>query len=116
MVRLSQYEESEREHLLKLPCPTYISSPYVTGLKVSKARIAADLYGGFASTGNNSPTSCAWHPKILKHAIWGDGQPNLVNQPIVPNLPIGSGEKPMLPASSMSCDRSVYDILKMIWF
>ena len=40
MVRLSQYEESEREHLLKLPCPTYVSSPYITGLKVSKARIA----------------------------------------------------------------------------
>ncbi len=40
MVRLSQYEESEREHLLKLPCPTYTSSPYVTGLKVSQARIA----------------------------------------------------------------------------
>ncbi len=40
MVRLSQYEESEREHLLKLPCPTYTSSPYVTGLRVSQARIA----------------------------------------------------------------------------
>lgn len=40
MVRLSQYEESEREHLLKLPCPTYTSSPYVTGLKVSQARVA----------------------------------------------------------------------------
>jgi len=40
MVRLSQYEEAEREHLLKLPCPTYTSSPYVTGLKVSQARIA----------------------------------------------------------------------------
>lgn len=40
MVRLSQYEKSEREHLLKLPCPTYTSSPYVTGLKVSQARIA----------------------------------------------------------------------------
>ncbi|MBU1565801.1 MAG: glycine/betaine/sarcosine/D-proline family reductase selenoprotein B [Proteobacteria bacterium] len=40
MVRLSQYEESEREHLLKLPCPTYTSSPYVAGLKVSQSRIA----------------------------------------------------------------------------
>lgn len=40
MVRLSQYEESEREHLLKLLCPTYTSSPYVTGLKISQARIA----------------------------------------------------------------------------
>lgn len=40
MVRLAEYEESEREHLLKLPCPTYTSSPYITGLKVSQARIA----------------------------------------------------------------------------
>lgn len=40
MVRLVQIEEMEREHLLKLPCPTYTSSPHVTGLKVSQARIA----------------------------------------------------------------------------
>ena len=40
MVRLVQIEEREREHLLKLPCPTYTSSPYVTGLKVSQARVA----------------------------------------------------------------------------
>jgi D-proline reductase (dithiol) PrdB len=40
MVRLSQYEEAEREHLLTLPCPTYASSPYVSGLKVSQARVA----------------------------------------------------------------------------
>jgi len=40
MVRLSQYEKSEREHLLNLPCPTYETSPYVAGLKVSQTRIA----------------------------------------------------------------------------
>jgi D-proline reductase (dithiol) PrdB len=40
MARLSQYEESEREHLLNLPCPTYETSPYVSGLKVAQTRIA----------------------------------------------------------------------------
>ena len=40
MVRLAQCEEAVREHLLKIPCPTYTSSPYVSGLKVTQARIA----------------------------------------------------------------------------
>ncbi len=40
MVRLAQCTEAEREHILKLPCPTYTSSPYITGLKVSQSRVA----------------------------------------------------------------------------
>lgn len=40
MVRLAQCEEAVREHLLKIPCLTYASSPFVTGVKISQARIA----------------------------------------------------------------------------
>ena len=40
MVRLEAYGEEEREHLLNLPCPTYGTSPYVTGVRVKKSRVA----------------------------------------------------------------------------
>ncbi len=40
MVRLEAYGEEEREHLLNLPCPTYDTSPYVTGVTVKKSRVA----------------------------------------------------------------------------
>jgi len=40
MVRLEAYGKEERQHLLNLPCPTYESSPYVTGVTVKKSRIA----------------------------------------------------------------------------
>jgi len=40
MVRLAEFEKSEREHLLNLPCPTYESTPFVTGITLSEARVA----------------------------------------------------------------------------
>ncbi len=40
MVRLSQYEEEERAHLLNLPCPVFDLTPFVKGTKLSKARVA----------------------------------------------------------------------------
>ncbi len=40
MVRLSQFEEDERSHLLNLPCPVFDSTPFVTGITLSKARVA----------------------------------------------------------------------------
>lgn len=40
MVRLSQFEESERRHLLDLPCPTYPETPLVSGIRLSAARLA----------------------------------------------------------------------------
>lgn len=40
MVRLNQYSESERQHLLDLPCPVYESSPFVGGLQLREARVA----------------------------------------------------------------------------
>ncbi len=40
MVRLEQYGEKEREHLLNLPCPTYETSPFVTGVEVRQSRVA----------------------------------------------------------------------------
>ncbi len=40
MVRLAQYSESERRHLLNLPCPTYTSTPFVSGMQLSAARVA----------------------------------------------------------------------------
>ncbi len=40
MVRLSQYEEEERAHLLNLPCPVYGSTPFIKGTVLSKARVA----------------------------------------------------------------------------
>lgn len=40
MVRIEQYGEQERQHLLDLPCPTYDTSPFVTGVKVKESRVA----------------------------------------------------------------------------
>ena len=40
MVRLEQYGEQERQHLLNLPCPTYDTSPFVTGVTVKESRVA----------------------------------------------------------------------------
>ena len=40
MVRLEQYGDEERQHLLNLPCPTYETSPFVTGVTVKKSRVA----------------------------------------------------------------------------
>jgi len=40
MVRLEQYDEQERRHLLDLPCPTFETNPFVTGIRPSQARLA----------------------------------------------------------------------------
>lgn len=40
MVSLDQYDENERQHLLSLPCPTYKSTPFITGITAKDARVA----------------------------------------------------------------------------
>jgi len=40
MVSLAGFDEHERQHLLSLPCTSYESSPFVTGTRVSSARVA----------------------------------------------------------------------------
>ena len=40
MVRLEQYREDERRHLLDLPCPTYDHTPFVTAVSPGQARVA----------------------------------------------------------------------------
>ncbi len=40
MVRLEQYQEDERRHLLDLPCPAFDSTPFVSGVTVGQARVA----------------------------------------------------------------------------
>lgn len=40
MVRLAQFDEQERQHLLDLPCSSFNSSPFVTGVRLPSARIA----------------------------------------------------------------------------
>lgn len=40
MVRLEQFEEPERRHLLDLPCPTFEHTPLVTGVSPDRARVA----------------------------------------------------------------------------
>lgn len=50
MVRLEQYGDKEREHLLNLPCPTYDTSPFVTGVTVSQSRVALVSTAGLHRT------------------------------------------------------------------
>jgi D-proline reductase (dithiol) PrdB len=40
MVRLEQFSEDERSHLLKLPCPVYETTPFVAPIAPEQARIA----------------------------------------------------------------------------
>jgi D-proline reductase (dithiol) PrdB len=40
MVRLEQFDEKERDHLLNLPCPTYDTTPFTVGPELSGSRIA----------------------------------------------------------------------------
>ena len=40
MVRLSQYGEEERTHLLNLPCPRFESTPWVRGKELAQTRLA----------------------------------------------------------------------------
>jgi D-proline reductase (dithiol) PrdB len=40
MVRLEQFAEDERSHLLKLPCPVFETTPFVAPIAPERARIA----------------------------------------------------------------------------
>ncbi len=40
MVRFNDLSEEERKMLLRLPCPTFDTSPWVTGPAINKSRIA----------------------------------------------------------------------------
>ena len=40
MARLELMTEGQREHLLKLPCPTYESNPWVAGPPLNRRRVA----------------------------------------------------------------------------
>lgn len=40
MARLDRMPEDERNHILALPCPTYESTPWVTGPPLAKRRVA----------------------------------------------------------------------------
>lgn len=40
MARLDRMPDDERNHLLSLPCPTFDTSPWVTGAPLKKRRIA----------------------------------------------------------------------------
>jgi D-proline reductase (dithiol) PrdB len=52
MVRLSQFEESERRHLLDLPCPTYPVTPSIGGIRLSEARVALVSTAGLHRRGD----------------------------------------------------------------
>ena len=52
MVRLSEYGEQERDHLLKLPCPRFDTSPFVKGVTAAKARIALVSTAGLHRRGD----------------------------------------------------------------
>ena len=40
MVSLDRYDEKERQHLLNLPCPTFDSTPFITGTNLKTSRVA----------------------------------------------------------------------------
>lgn len=40
MVSLDKYDDKERQHLLNLPCPTFESTPFVTGTVLKTSRVA----------------------------------------------------------------------------
>jgi len=52
MVRLSQFEEEERDHLLKLPCPVFDATPFITGVAPARARVALISTAGLHMTGD----------------------------------------------------------------
>ena len=52
MARLEQMIESERSHLLALPCPTFDSTPWVTGPPIKNRRIALISTAGLHCRGD----------------------------------------------------------------
>ncbi len=54
MARLDRMPEDERNHILALPCPTFASSPWVTGPPLAKRRVALVTTAGLHLR-NNQP-------------------------------------------------------------
>ena len=52
MARLEKMIESERSHLLNLPCPTFDSTPWVTGPPIESRRIALISTAGLHCRGD----------------------------------------------------------------
>jgi len=52
MARLEQMIESEKSHLLALPCPTFDSTPWVTGPPIKNRRIALISTAGLHCRGD----------------------------------------------------------------
>ncbi len=52
MVRLSDYEPEERQHLRDLPCPTFASTPFIRPPKLHQARIAIVSTAGLQRRGD----------------------------------------------------------------
>lgn len=53
MARLDRMSEDERKHLLALPCPTFNSTPWITGLPLSKRRVAIITTAGLHRRGDS---------------------------------------------------------------
>jgi D-proline reductase (dithiol) PrdB len=53
MARLDMMTESERSHLLSLPCPAFDSTPWVTGPSIEKRRIALISTAGLHRRGDH---------------------------------------------------------------
>ena len=70
MFPLEQYGEIERKHLLNLPCPQYDSTPFVTGQKISQARVALVSTAGLHQRSDNpfgiGETAYRLIPKTVK--------------------------------------------------
>lgn len=54
MARLDQYSEEERAHLLGLPCPSFETTPFVTGPPLAERRIALISTAGLHRRGDRS--------------------------------------------------------------
>lgn len=52
MARLDRFPKDEQKHLLALPCPTFATSPWVTGPALSKRRIALLTTAGLHRRGD----------------------------------------------------------------
>lgn len=52
MARLDRMPEDEQKHILALPCPTFDSSPWVTGQPLTKRRVALITTAGLHRRGD----------------------------------------------------------------
>lgn len=53
MARLDRMPEDERKHILSLPCPTFNSTPWVSGPPLSKRRVALITTAGLHRRGDS---------------------------------------------------------------